>query len=129
MGNTPSTPDSSLGSRVRNSKEPLPPSRKDLASLQVWLDRDFQDFWEVRRFGANFGLRIRCSCCGMDAPSRGANEDIVWYGYRKWRWLATHLVSTHCRAQANTYQHRRAIKEDRAKIKETKFAGKRTATA
>ena len=114
-------------SAARSLKEPLPPSRKDLASLQAFLDKDFQSFWEVRRFGKNFGLRIVCPCCEAEAPSRIAGEDIVWYGYRKWRWLANHLVSDHCRREALTHRHRVAVKKDKDTLSETKFAGKRTA--
>jgi hypothetical protein len=98
-----------------------------LASLQTFLDKDFQDFWEVRRFGKNFGLRIECPCCGAVAPQRGSGEDIVWYGYRKWRWLANHLTQEHCRREALTYRHRAAVKKGDAKLSEAKFAGKRTA--
>lgn len=114
-------------SAARSLKEPLPPSRRDLASLQTFLDKDFQSFWEVRRFGRNFGLRIQCPCCGQDAPSRDKDEDIVWYGYRKWRWLANHLVSDHCRREALSHRHRASVKKGTAKLHEVKFAGKKTA--
>jgi hypothetical protein len=129
MATNSSTHGSLSDSAARSLKEPLPPSRRDLASLQIFLDRDFQDYWEVRRFGRNFGLRIQCPCCGADAPARASSEDIVWYGYRKWRWLANHLVSDHCRSQALTHRHRVAVKKGSARLKETKFAGKKTAAA
>lgn len=127
MGTNNLTRASLSDSAARSLKEPLPPSRKDLASLQTFLDRDFQNFWEVRRFGSNFGLRIECPCCGAVAPERVHGEDIVWYGYRKWRWLANHLVSEHARREALSHRHRIALKKGAAKAGETKFAGKRTA--
>lgn len=129
MGTNSSTHGSLSASAARSLKEPLQPSRRDLASLQAFLDKDFQSFWEVRRFGRNFGLRIQCPCCGMDAPARASSEDIVWYGYRKWRWLANHLVSEHARREATSYRHRAAVTKGDAKLKETKFAGKKTAAA
>jgi hypothetical protein len=129
MGTNSLTRASLSVSAARSLKEPLPPSRKDLASLQTFLDKDFQDYWEVRRFGRNFGLRIQCPCCGADAPSRADHEDIVWYGYRKWRWLANHLVSQHSRREALTHRHRIAVKRGDAKLREIKFAGKRTRVA
>jgi hypothetical protein len=129
MGTNSSTHGSLSDSAARSLKEPLQPSRRDLASLQTFLDKDFQNFWEVRRFGRNFGLRIQCPCCGDEAPQRTSGEDIVWYGYRKWRWLANHLTTEHCRAQATSYRHRAAVKKGDAKLSETKFAGKKTKVA
>lgn len=127
MGMNSSTHGSLSALDARSLKEPLQPSRRDLASLQTFLDKDFQSFWEVRRFGRNFGLRIKCPCCGAEAPERVHGEDIVWYGYRKWRWLANHLVAEHARSTALTFRHRQAIKAGRAKLKETKFADKKSA--
>jgi hypothetical protein len=129
MGTNSSTHGSLSDSAARSLKEPLLPSRRDLASLQTFLDRDFQNFWEVRRFGRNFGLRIMCPCCGAEAPARVSGEDIVWYGYRKWRWLANHLTQEHCRREALTHRHRIAVKKGDAKLNETKFAGKKTKAA
>jgi hypothetical protein len=67
--------------------------------------------------------------CAAEAPQRTHGEDLIWYGYRKWRWLANHMASEHCRAQALTFQHRQAIKRGNAKLSETKFAGKKTSAA
>lgn len=79
-------------SAARSLKEPLQPSRRDLASLQLSLDKDFQDFWEVRRFGSHWGMRVICPCCGETPPiQRWAEEDYIAYGHRKWRWLANHI--------------------------------------
>ena len=104
-------------------------SRKDLASLQTFLDRDFQNFWDVRQFGAHLGLRIKCPVCNAEAPVQREREDFVWYGYRKWRWLANHLVADHCRSAAISNRHRQAIKRGAAKMSETRFVGKKTRAA
>jgi len=53
----------------------------------------------------------------------------VWYGYRKWRWLANHIVDNHCRQAALTHRHRIAIRAGTAKLAETKFVGKKTNAA
>lgn len=115
-------------SAARNLKEPLQPSRRDLASLQLSLDKDFQDFWEVRRFGSHWGMRVICPVCGDTPPiQRWAEEDYIAYGHRKWRWLSNHIVTDHCRNAALTHRHRVAVKSGPAKVSETRFAGKKTA--
>jgi hypothetical protein len=97
--------------------------------MQKYLDSQFQDFWDVRRCGNNIGLLIKCPACPWVPPSQNAGEDFVWYGYRKWRALANHMVVEHCRAKALSFRHRTAIREGTAKLKETKFAGKRSTAA
>lgn len=115
-------------SAARSLKEPLQPSRRDLASLQLSLDKDFQDFWEVRRFGSHWGMRVICPCCGKTPPiQQWAQEDYIAYGHRKWRWLANHIVSDHAKNQALTHRHRTAVKSGPARVSETRFAGKKTA--
>lgn len=129
MATNPSTRSSLSDSAARSLKEPLQPSRRDLESLQVFLDRDFSDFWEVRRFGRNWGMRVICPCCGAQAPEQQFGHEIDWSGYRKWRWLSNHIVSEHSRSLALTHRHRIAVKKGNAKLKETKFAGKKTVAA
>jgi hypothetical protein len=90
-------------------------SPKDLHSLQTFLDRDFQNFWDIRRFGAHVGLRIKCPACPWEPGlKQGRSEDIIWYGYRKWRALANHMVTEHCSKQALQYR-RIAAREGRLK--------------
>lgn len=121
---------SSSASAVGNSTGHVSPSRKDLASLQRFLDRDIQSFWDIRKFGRSFGCRIICPCCGIEPPiQQWRAEDYEAYGHRKWRWLTNHVVTVHARAQATTFRHREAIKQKAASVSETRFAGKRTRIA
>ena len=96
-------------SRWPKPKGSSPFLAKDLASLQAYLDHDYQNFWDVRRCGNSVGLLIRCAVCGVDPPKPKKGENWIWYGYRKWRWMAEHLVSKHCREAALT--HRRIVAE------------------
>jgi hypothetical protein len=89
--------------------------------MRTFLDRDFQNFWEVRRFGRNWGMRVICPCCSAEAPERQFGEEIDWTGYRKWRWLSNHIVSEHSRDLAMTHRHRIAVKKGDAKLKEVKI--------
>ena len=43
----------------------------------------------------------------------------MWYGYRKWRATAEHIVAKHCRSQALTYR-RIAAEQKRLEEKESK---------
>src|SRR5262245_44913264 len=79
-------------------------SAKDLASLQRYLDRDFQNFWDIRRYGKRLGTAIKCACCDWVPPKAGKNEDLVWYSYRKYRVLCEHLFSAHLSREALTHR-------------------------
>ena len=74
----------------------------------MYLDRDFQNFWDVRRCGKSYGLRIKCPACNAEPPSQRDNEDFIMYGYRKWRWLANHMVSAHMADRAERFRRRHA---------------------
>lgn len=126
MGHPPSTKISPSESPMPKPSDLYQPSRKDLASLQQYLDRDFQNFWDVRRFGAHLGLRIKCAVCGGEPPKQRANEDFFWYGYRKWRWLANHMVSDHLRSQALVNRRIRA-RESRIQVAAIKKSERRAA--
>jgi hypothetical protein len=89
-----------------------------MESLHRFLDTSFQNYFDVRRFGAHVGLEIKCPACPWLPPKQNANEDFVWYGYRKWRALASHMASEHCSKQALSYRHRAAV------LKQEKELGK-----
>jgi hypothetical protein len=79
-------------------------SQRDLASLQRYLDGDFQNFWNIRRFGKRLGTVIQCACCDWAPPKAKHGEDLVWYSYRKYRALCEHLFSAHLRKEALTHR-------------------------
>jgi hypothetical protein len=45
----------------------------------------------------------------------------VWYGYRKWRALASHMVTDHCSKEALTYR-RIAAEQKRKELAAKKHA-------
>jgi hypothetical protein len=53
--------------------------------------------------------------CPWLPPKQSKNEDFVWYGYRKWRATADHIVTAHCKQQALTY---RRIAAQQARIEQ-----------
>lgn len=95
-------------------------SAKDLVSLQKSLDRDFQNFWDIRRYGTHLGVEIKCALCDWRPPKQTANEDFVWYSYRKYRALCNHVFTDHCR-QAGL-AHRRIVAQQKRLEKKQKAA-------
>lgn len=120
-----STSTSTSESTSQNQNDSGVISRKDLESLQIGLDRDFMNFWNIRRYGAHLGMEIKCPVCNELPPvKRWEKEDFVAYGYRKWKWLCSHIATEHCRNEAlknrriTAREHRlRVIGEKRSKRK------------
>ena len=101
---TSSTNTSSSASRSPKRSALSEFSAKDLAYLQKSLDRDFQNFWDIRRYGNHLGTEIKCALCPWRPPKQGASEDFVWYSYRKYRALCNHVFTGHCRQAGLAYR-------------------------
>jgi hypothetical protein len=65
------------------------PTVKALASLSPWLPDGWENFFNARHVGRNWGLMVICPVCNETAP--GGYQ----YTYRKWRWLTVHLATEH----------------------------------
>jgi hypothetical protein len=76
--------------------------------FRMTLPTGWENFYNARRCGAAYGLRIECPCCGATPPR------ILEYSYRMWRWINVHMAKEHCANQA--LRHRRiAAAEKRRK--------------
>lgn len=95
---------SKLVSRIQKSNDLSRFSGKDLASLQRYLDGDFQNFWDIRRFGKNVGTLIKCPVCGDLPPKAYNTASFIFNSYRKRAWLANHLVVVHLHDKALTHR-------------------------
>lgn len=115
MATTPQIGTSSSGSPTLRRKGSSPISASELRSLQKYLDGDWQNFWDIRRCGKGIGFaHIDCPVCGFQ-PQIGARvgDNFIWYSYRKYKAVLTHVVTAHCHQQALT--HRRIAAEEKRK--------------
>lgn len=117
-----STRTSSSGSHTRKRKDSLPILHSELKSLHRYLDGEFQNYWDIRRFGGNkIGLKkINCPLCPYE-PKLAARvgENFVWYSYRKYQAVLTHVIDAHLKREALT--HRRIL-ADQARREAKKIA-------
>src|SRR6266404_322603 len=95
---------SALTSRIQKQNDLSRFSARDLGSLQRFLDSDFQNFWDIRRYGNHVGTEIKCALCPWRPPGQTKGEDFVWYSYRKYRALCNHIFTAHTREQALKYR-------------------------
>src|SRR6266567_402281 len=102
---------SSSESHTRKPNGSLPISPSELRYLHKYLDGDFQNYWDIRRCGTSIGFKkINCPVCGHE-PQLVARvgEDFVWYSYRKYKAVLTHVVDAHLKKPA--LMHRRILAE------------------
>lgn len=116
----PSAATSASASPSRKSRGSSEFSARDLASLQKFLDRDFQNFWDIRRYGNHLGTEIKCALCPWRPPAQNKGEHFVWYSYRKYRALCNHVFTDHCRQSALSY--RRIVANEKRLQKKQKAA-------
>lgn len=119
---------SALVLRIQKQNELSRFSGRDLASLQKYLDGDFQNFWDIRRFGRNVGTLIKCPVCSALPPKYQGGGDFIFNSYRKRAWLANHLVVAHLHDKALTHrrieaEHLRREQASVAASKKKKGAG------
>lgn len=72
-------------------------------------------------------MRIKCPQCNAEPPvKRWENHDFIATCYRKWKWLANHMVTDHMR-EKSLLNRRITARESRLRVVSIRRSKKRRA--